>query len=138
NRDGFTGDMARRAEDLCSGHRSSPFVASEPRGRRCTVASFQDHAADSAPRPVPVYKECANLCRVAKWVQQRILACGPAVTPIERLALAPAAATDNHQSRWPVRCASAIAWAGFGLRKDICAIGDELAINAKNGAEGAL
>src|SRR6266403_6326262 len=138
NRDGFHGDIALRAEELCSGQRCSHFVASEPRGPRRMLASLQDHGADSAPRPIWVNEERANLCRVAKWVQQRILAPRPMVTPIKRLALAPTAATDNHQSGWPVHRTNAIAWAAFVLRHDTSALGDELAIDAKNGFERAL
>jgi len=83
-------------------------------------------------------KEGTNLCGIAKRVQQRILAPRPVVAAIKRLALAPAAATNDHQTSWRVRRAGAIAWARFGLRHDIRSVSDELAIDAKNGFERAF
>ena len=77
----------------------------------------------------------ANLCRVAKRVQKRVLTARPMVAPIKRLALAPAAATDDRQSCLRVHCLATLRSAGFGLRHDICSVGDKLAIDAKNGFE---
>src|SRR5260370_9102690 len=88
NRDGFYGDVALRPEEFCSGQRCPHLVASKPGGPRRIFASLQDHAADSAARPIGMNEESANFCRIAKRVQQRIFASRPMVTPIHRLALA--------------------------------------------------
>src|SRR5436309_15316389 len=98
NRDGSHGDIALRAEEFCTGQRCPHFVASKPGGPRCIFASLEDPASDSAARPIWMDEEGANLCRIAKRVEQSILASRPTVAPVERLALAPAAASDDHQS----------------------------------------
>ena len=80
----------------------------------------------------------ANLRGIAKRVQKRILAPGPVVTPVKRLALAPAAATDDCPSGLRVFSASAFECARLGLCHDVRSVSDELAINAKNGLERAF
>src|SRR5256885_1888554 len=89
NGDAFHGDIAFRAEEFCTGQRCPHLVASKPGGSRCLFASLEDHAADSATRPVRMDEESANLCRIVKRVQQHILASRPMVAPVERLAFAP-------------------------------------------------
>ena len=83
-------------------------------------------------------EESANLCRIAKRVQQRILASRPMVAPVERLALAPAAATDDHQFGLRMLCSGALDSGRPGLRHEIRSVGDELAIDTENGLERAF
>src|SRR5260370_18496556 len=80
----------------------------------------------------------ANLCRIAKRVQQRVFAPHPMIAPVERLALAPAAATDDHQPRFRLLGVRGLDSAGFGLCHDIRSVSDELAIDTKNGLERAF
>src|SRR5260370_41056795 len=60
------------------------------------------------------------------------------VAPIDRLALAPAAASDDHQSGWRVPCSRGFGSIRVGLRHDVGSVGDKLAIDAKNGFERAF
>src|SRR5712664_2667562 len=60
------------------------------------------------------------------------------VAAVERLALAPAAASDDHQSGWRVLCSRGLGSIRVGLRNNICSVGDQLAIDAKNGFERAF
>src|SRR5712664_1655969 len=138
DRDWFHGYIALRAEEFCSGQRCPHLVASKPGGPRRIFASLEDHAADSAARPIRMNEESANLCRIAKRVQQRIFVSRPMVAPIERLALAPAAASDDHQSGWRVPCSRGFGSIRVGFRHDVRSVGDELAIDAKNGFERAF
>src|SRR5712664_2802250 len=138
DRDWFHGYIALRAEELCAGQRCPHLVASKPGGPRRIFASLQDHAADSAARPIGMDEKSANLCRIAKRVQQRILASCPMIAPVESLAFAPAAASDNNPFGWGVLCSRALDSGRLGLRYDIRPVGDELAIDAKNGFERAL
>src|SRR5712664_1657110 len=138
DRDWFHGYIALRAEELCAGQRCPHLVASKPGGPRRIFASLQDHAADSAARPIGMNEESANFCCIAKRVQQLIFASRPMVAPIERLALAPAAASDDHQSGWRVLCSRGFGRIRVGLRHDVGSVGDKLAIDAKNGFERAF
>src|SRR5260370_10326154 len=90
NRNGLHGDIALCAEELCSSQRGAHFIASEPCGPGGILASLQDHAANTTPRPIRMNEECTNFCGIAKRVQQRILAAGPVIAAIKSLALAPA------------------------------------------------
>ncbi len=83
-------------------------------------------------------EKSANLCRIAMRVQQRILASGPMVAAVERLALAPATTTNDLRPGFRVPCSTALRKIGAGFRNDIRSVGDELAINAKYGFERAL
>src|SRR5216683_6825728 len=138
DRDWFHGYIALRAEELCAGQRCPHLVASKPSGPRRIFASLQDHAADSAARPIGMDEESANFCRIVKRIQQRILATSPVIAAVKGLALAPTAATNDHACGSRVFCASAFECAGLGLRHDICSVGDELAIDAKDGFERAF
>src|SRR5437660_2407269 len=60
------------------------------------------------------------------------------VAPVERLALAPAAASDDHQFGLRALCPSEVDSGRLGLRHNIRSIGDELAINAKNSLKRAF
>jgi hypothetical protein len=74
-------------------------------------------------------KECAYLCGVNGGIEQVILASMPAVAAEERLAFAPTATRDNYWLLLPFGCQ----WNRFN--HEICAIANELAINAEDGAE---
>src|SRR5258706_7343846 len=80
----------------------------------------------------------AILGDMATRVQERILATRPMIAPVERLAFARAAASDNNPFGWGVLCSRALDSGRLGLRYDIRSVGDELAIDAKNGFERAL
>src|SRR5258705_3503578 len=138
NRDGFDSYIAFCAEALRHRERFPHLIASKPGGARRIFASLQDHAADSAARPIGMDEKSANLCRIAKRVQQRILASRPMIAPVEIRACAPAAASDNNPFGWGVLCSRALDSGRLGLRYDIRPVGDELAIDAKNGFERAL
>src|SRR5258706_6781040 len=138
NRDGFDSDIAFCAEELRPSERCPHLIASKPGGARRIFASLQDHAADSAARPIGMDEKSANLCRIAKRVQQRILASRPMIAAVESLAFTPAAASDNNPFGWGVLCSRALDSGRLGLRYDIRPVGDELAIDAKNGFERAL
>src|SRR5260370_42564247 len=60
------------------------------------------------------------------------------VAAVERLALAQAAASDDHQSGWHVLCSRGSGGISVGLRHDVRSVGDKLAIDAKNGFERAF
>src|SRR4030088_2400491 len=60
------------------------------------------------------------------------------IAPVKRLALAPAAAADDHQAGLRVVCCAALDGVRLGLRHNIRSVGDELAIDAKNGFERAF
>src|SRR5260370_32855624 len=60
------------------------------------------------------------------------------IAPVERLALAPAAATEDHAFELRFLCFRALDRVRLGLRHDIRSIGDELAIDTKNGLERAF
>src|SRR5262249_6964565 len=81
------------------------------------------HSADATPRPSRMNEERANLRRVALRIQQLILAAGPMIAAVERLALAPAAAANDDALR---------AWTRLGLGNNIGTVGNELAVHAQN------
>src|SRR5258708_21487131 len=60
------------------------------------------------------------------------------IATVKGLALAPAAASDDHQSGWRVLCSSASDSVRLGLCHNISSVGDKLAIDAKNGFERAF
>src|SRR5713101_8811156 len=60
------------------------------------------------------------------------------IASIKRLALAPAAATNDDAFEWRVLWSGALDRVRLGLRHDIRSISDELAIDAKNGFERAF
>src|SRR5712692_635328 len=136
--DGFHGDIALCTEELCPSQRCPHLEACKPSGPRRIFTSLQNHAADSAARPIRMDEESANLCRIAKGVQQRIFAPRPMIAPVKRLALAPATATDDHQFVSRVLYFSALGKDRFGFRHDIRSVGDELTIDAENGFERAF
>src|SRR5260370_33079279 len=138
DRDWFHGDIALCAEELRPSERCPHLITSKPGGARRIFTSLQNHAADSAARPIGMNEKSANLCRIAKRVQERILATRPMIAPVERLAFAPAAASDNNPFGWGVLCSRALDSDRLGLRHDIRSVGDELAIDAKNGFERAV
>src|SRR2546425_10032769 len=138
DRYGLHGDIAFCAEELRPRQGCPHLEASKSGGPRRILAGLQDHAADSAPSPVWMDEKRANPRGIAKRVQKRILAPGPVVTPVKRLALAPAAATDDCPSGLRVFSASAFECARLGLCHDVRSVSDELAINAKNGLERAF
>src|ERR1700720_798942 len=108
NRDWFDSDIALCAEELRPSERCPHLVAGKPGGPRRIFASLQNHAADSAACPIGVNEKSANLCRIAKRVQECILAPRPMIAPVERFAFAPAAASDNHQPGRCVLCSRAL------------------------------
>src|SRR5258705_14005507 len=83
-------------------------------------------------------EERANLRGIPQGVQRQILASGPLVAPVECLALAPAAASDDHRARSRVLFSNTSDTFSRGFRHDVCPVGDELAIHAKNSFERAL
>jgi hypothetical protein len=93
--DGFHGYIAFCSKEFCSRQRRSHLVALEPGGSCSVFAGLEDQAADSAARPIGMDKEGSNLCRIAKRVEQRILAACPMIAAVKCLAFAPAAASDD-------------------------------------------
>ena len=77
-------------------------------------------------------KKRTNLCRIVMRVQKSIFASCPVIAAVERLALAPAAATDDHQSGLRVHSFGTMRCASLSLRHEIRSVGDKLAIDAKN------
>src|SRR6266581_32626 len=136
--DGFYRGIALYGEKLCASQRRTHLIPSKPSGSRRIFASLQDHAADSSARPIGMDEESANFCRIAKGIQQSILASRPVIAAVKGLALAPAAATNDHACGLRVFCASAFECAGLGLRHNVRSVGDELAIDAKDGFERAF
>ena len=83
-------------------------------------------------------EERANLGCVSLRIQQRVFPGRPVVAAIERLAFAPATAPDDLPLR-PSACARlAVGFLGDRLRHDVRAIGNQLAVHAKNGLQRAL
>src|SRR5439155_18836750 len=138
DRDGFHGDIALGTEKLCSAQRCAHFEASKSGGFCRILASLEDHATDSLARPVRMDKKRPNLCRIVMRVRKSIFASCPVIAAVERLALAPAAATDDHQSGLRVYCFGTMRCASFNLRHKIRSVGDKLAIDAKNRFEGTF
>src|SRR5258705_1187691 len=128
NRDEFDSDIAFCAEELRPSERCPHLIASKPGGARRIFASLQDHAADSAARPIGMDEKSANLCRIAKRVQQRILASRPMIAPVESLAFAPAAASDNNPFGWGGLCSRALDSGRLRLAYGIPPVCDALAI----------
>ena len=96
----------------------------EARRRRGSLAFAQDAHADAASRPLRMHEERTDARRLARRVEQRVLArLAPLVAAEQRLALAPAAATDDR--------------AGV-LDHEIRAIGDELPIDGEHGPQRAI
>src|SRR5437667_2266851 len=77
-------------------------------------------------------KKRTTLCRIVMRVQKSIFASCPVIAAVERLALAPAAATDDHQSGLRVHSFGTMRCASLSLRHEIRSVGDKLAIDAKN------
>ena len=75
--------------------RCTHFQAREAGFPRRFFASFEDQAADAAPRPVRMYEERSNLGRISRWVEQRVFACRILIAAIQSFALAPSAAAHN-------------------------------------------
>ena len=88
----FNFDVAPRKIEWHAGESGSHLETAETCGRRGGFADLENSAADSAPCPGGMYEERSYLCRIAKWIQQSILAARAVVASEERLALAPASA----------------------------------------------
>lgn len=98
----------------------------EPLKARIAGGAFardHDKAADALPRMCRMHEKGANACRVATWIEQRIVARAAAIAAEKRLAPTPAAATDNG----PI---------AFGDK--VGAVGDEAVVDRENRAECGL
>src|SRR5205823_13866158 len=71
-------------------------------------------------------------------IQQGILAAGPMVAAKESLAPAPASAADNHPVSRRLRLPCVALRGACRFRHKIGAVGDELAVDAKNGLQRAF
>src|SRR5258708_10629205 len=60
------------------------------------------------------------------------------VVPMEGLGVGQAAASDDHQYGWRVLCSRGLGSIRVDLRHDVRSVGDELAIDAKDGFERAF
>src|SRR5581483_634087 len=96
------GHISSFTKEFRASQRSSHF---KPRktGSHCSrFAGVKNLGANASPRPVRVDKECANLGCIVSWVKQIVLALSPAISAIERLALAPSAAARQNRTRSPL------------------------------------
>src|SRR5215813_1333588 len=89
-------DITSLAKELFPGKCCAHFEASEAGRPGGVLTIIQNDAADAAARPVRMNEECPHLGGICFRVQQVVLPLSPAITAIERLAFAPAAAARNH------------------------------------------
>ena len=90
---------------------------------RLSLAPLEDGPTDPLPRPVGVDEESADPGGVPRRVEQLRSPPGLRVAPEERRVAAPAAAPDD---------------SAVGLRHEIRAVGDELAVHPEGAAERGL
>src|SRR5260370_408173 len=95
NGDAFHSGISFYTKELGSGQRRSHLIPAKARGLRGIFAGQQDHAANSAARPIRMDEESANFRCIMLRAQQCILALCPMIAAVECLALAPAAASDD-------------------------------------------
>ncbi len=69
--------------------------AAKPCSCRGGLANLENSAADSASCPGGMYEERSYLRRIAKWIEESILAARAVVASKERLALAPASTAGD-------------------------------------------
>src|SRR6267142_5416321 len=135
NGDRFHGYVTFHAEELCPRQRRTHFVSRESCRSRGRFAGFQNHSADALPRPGRMDEERANLRGIVKGIEKLVFSARPAVTAIQSLALAPAAATDNQTRGSVILWFMALTSARYCLRDEVRPVGNQLAIHSKNGLE---
>src|ERR1700721_208288 len=63
--------------------------AREARLQRSVLAGFENQAANPAARPLRMYEERSNLCRMSRRVKERVFSSGILIATIQGLARAP-------------------------------------------------
>src|SRR5580765_1835915 len=127
----FQSDIASLLKEFHAGQRGAHFKAGKSRGAGSGFAGIQQQGTNALARPVRMNKECAYFGGITGGIKQVILAIVPAVTAVERLSLAPAATSDDDGLLPIERLRNS-------FNQQVCAIVNELAINAEDGAQCAI
>src|ERR1700688_1508743 len=91
----FDGCISFRLIKSHSAERCAHLQAREARFQRSVLASFENQAADPVARPLRMYEERTNLCRMLRRVKERVFSSRILIPAIQGFALAPAATAND-------------------------------------------
>jgi len=125
---GFDDLVAAEFVERDTGEGGAHFEFGEAGGEGGVFAGFEEKSAESAAGPIGMDEDGADFGGVGGGIEKFGFADGGMVAAEEGFALAPAAAGDDGFCAVSVRC--------FGDKVSL--VGDELGVEAENGAEGAF
>ena len=126
--DGFDDFVATEFVERNAGEGGAHFEAGEAGGFGGVFAGFEEQSAEAAAGPIGVDENGADFGGVGSGIEKFGFADGGVVAAEEGFAFAPAAAGDDGSCAGVAGC----------FRDKIGLVGDELSVEAKNGAESAF
>jgi hypothetical protein len=126
--DGFDNDVSPKLVERNAGERRAHFKADEAGGFGGVFAGFEEKSAEATAGPIGMHEDGADFGGVGSGIQKFRFADGGMVAAEESSAFAPATAGDD----------GSCAGGGFSFGHEISLVGDELGIEAQNGAKSAF